>query len=293
VNKQQLSQIAAFACIAFTLSCQRQFERKPSTLDEPRVLAIGMDPPEAAAGKTVRVTALVAGPEGKIETPGTWSLCTQRPQVAGYNALADGCIEGRGTVLLGTRVSVDVVVPKDACAIFGSEPPSASGNEPPIRPFDADATGGYYQPLLVAVGNARASSGVRLSCALFQATADNARAYRERYVPNTNPVFREVTIPGSIERNQAVSLRVGVNAPESYVAYDPVRSALVERTERLELSWFVTKGGLREDTSFVSSEADAENAYVAPSESGTVQVFGVLRDDRGGASFFTRAIEVR
>jgi hypothetical protein len=296
VSRIHLFLIALYAISV--VSCQAKFERRPSVLDRPRVLAIGMDPPEAAVGKSVRLTALIAGPEGKITSAVAWSLCTQRPQVAGYNAIAEGCLDGSSAPQpqpqpMATGDGLEIVVPKNACAVFGSEPPPGSGNEAPIRPFDADATGGYYQPLVVALGEARGTSGIRLSCSLFQATAETARAFRERYVPNTNPTLRDVVIPERIERNQAVTFRVRTNAPESYVAYDPVRSVLVERTERLDLSWYVTKGALRDDTSIAGSDSDAENTYVAPNESGIVHVFVVLRDERGGIAFESRAIDVR
>jgi hypothetical protein len=283
-------EILMVAC-ASALSCQMQFERSPSTLDVPRVLAIRLDPPESAVSQSVRATALVAGPDGRIDSAGTWSLCKQRPLVADYNSVADGCLDGTSVTQLGTSASLDILVPKDACATFGSEPPSASGNEPPVRAFDPDVTGGYYQPLGVTVGSTQGIGGIRLSCALFQANAETARAYRERYTANQNPVLREVIFPETLARGQTVTLRVQVDQAESYVVYDSARSQLRARTERLSVSWFTTKGILRDALTPVESEAI--NVYTAPSDTTTVHMFVVLRDDRGGVAYEARTIEVR
>jgi hypothetical protein len=281
--------------LPMTIQCQAHFERTASHVDVPRVLAIVAEPPEAAPGASVSMTALLAWPDRAPGTPEPeWTLCMRRPEVAAYNSVSDACLPpaGEGLRYAGRATTIDVTVPNEACAVFGSEPPPPQGSDPPSRPIDPDMTGGYYQPIRVSAGEALGFGAIRLSCALLHAPAEIARAFRERYVQNRNPVPLAFEVPSTLRRGARAHVRLSF-APESrehYVTYDLHTGALEDRTETLEAQFFATKGAFSSDVS--TGELEAPNDFTAPSEPGPVHLWVVLRDDRGGGAYRSAVVDV-
>jgi hypothetical protein len=82
---------------------------------------------------------------------------------------------------------------------------------------------------------------------------------------------------------------------EEYAWIDPVTSQLTTRREALLVSWFAIAGSFTRDRSEVT-EGDtrvvAGNSWMAPAQPGSVVLWTVLRDSRGGAAFIERPIDV-
>jgi hypothetical protein len=81
----------------------------------------------------------------------------------------------------------------------------------------------------------------------------------------------------------------GCSGAEPYVALDPVTHKLDNRHEAIRVSWFASDGRFdHERTGRTEAEhttSFSDNAWVAPSKSGEVRIWVVLRDDRGGVGY--------
>jgi len=82
---------------------------------------------------------------------------------------------------------------------------------------------------------------------------------------------------------------VGCTGSEPYLYFDPGTRTLVPRREAIRVSWFATAGEFDHDrTGRAEAEASSpqsENAWTAPDAAGTVKVWVVVRDDRGGVGW--------
>ena len=277
------------------LGCQPDFDRPASRVDQLRVLAVVLDPPEAMPAGRVRAEVLVVGPAGRvIEPTPRWSLCVRRPELAAFNSVADACSlpsEG-GLAFLGLGEALEFPVPSTACASFGSEAPPADGEGRLIRPVDPDATGGYYQPIRIDVAGAVAFGGPRISCALPRASADVVRAFRARYVPNRNPVMLPLEVGAKTTRGERlrVVVRLAEGSRERYVVYDARDGTLGERTENLEARFFTTAGSFSSDAA--SGDGELASQLTVPDVSGRMTLWVVVRDERGGIAFQEANVEV-
>jgi hypothetical protein len=81
----------------------------------------------------------------------------------------------------------------------------------------------------------------------------------------------------------------GCGGAEHYLYYDLDQHSFVERREGMRVAWFATAGSFR-DARTGREESDAgssfsDNEWTAPSQSGEVRLWIVLRDDRGGVAW--------
>jgi hypothetical protein len=278
------------------LDCQTRFDRPASLVDQIRVLAIVLDPPETVPTGRVRAEVLVTGPNGRVTEPApNWSLCVRGPELAAYNSVADACaLPSEGALeYLGVGFALDLVVPSSACSSFGSETPPSGRDGRLIRPVDPDATGGYFQPVRIDVGAAVAFGGPRLSCALPRASADVVRTFRERYLPNRNPVMLPLELPPTAPRGSrlTVVVRVAEGSRERYVVYDPRTGTLADRTEVIDARFFTTAGSFSSDAT--SGDGELVDELTLPDAPERVSVWVVVRDERGGAAFREAVVDVR
>ena len=292
--------------LAGSVGCQPAFQRTPSLIDAPRILAVRATPAEARPGAGVVVEALLVDPSGPVTAtaPG-WAFCVKPRPAADYNTISAKCLEEVAPHLRPFSSGADplramATLPLEGCALFGSEPLPPAQDEPPVRPADPDPTGGYYQPVRVswAGGGPVAFGQVRLQCALPQASANVAQAFRDRYVANHNPILLALELADgatTVAPRAAVRLvgRWDAAEAEAYVAYDLRTSALQDRVEGLRISWFATGGQLDADTGLSADGVSAEVGWIAPAEPGLHHLWAVLRDDRGGMSWRHLALEVR
>jgi len=276
------------AALALT-GCVPDLEQSLSLIDAPRVLAIQAEPAEALPGQPVHFSVLVAAPPGASAGEPTWALCT-RPLAAGQRAAAVTACLG-DTTELGRGASVDAVLPREVCSRYGPDVSSSS-----LRPPDPDSTGGYFQPLRVDLEGSLSLGFQRIRCNLAGAPLLAIRDYAARYRPNQNPGF-SVDAPAEVSAGQTVRLVATwpAAAAESYVAFAPGGSALVDRREALRVSWFTSAGELGDEhTGRAESDlsTSTETTWQAPAAPGPVRLWVVLRDSRGGVAFASHDVIV-
>lgn len=244
------------------------------------MLAVIADPAEARPGAQVSYTAVVASPDGPVTAPPRWAFCIAPEPPTEDNAVSDGCLDDRHLVALGTQPAVTAALPADGCLNFGPETPP--GN---FRPRDADATGGYYQPIRADVDDLLAFGLSRITCKLATAPSTVAHDYDLSYVANRNPTLNPTVLP-SVAAHTDVRLTASwpADAAEAYLYYEPLSQTLVTRREAMRLSWFATAGTLDVDASAVAETDPATSVSTTwhTPAAGTATLWLVLRDSRGG-----------
>ncbi|MEY4579792.1 MAG: hypothetical protein RL701_4495 [Pseudomonadota bacterium] len=281
--------------LSLACACRESSDGRPSLVSEPQIIAVEADPPDTSPGQTVNYRVVTVGPDGELAPDDlTLSYC-QTAKAVGDNRVASlACAENN------ERDTPVGRVPSDACMLFG---PSVAAT---ARPPDPDATGGYYQPLRVAWGAISAVAMQRLRCSLPSAPVALLQEFRERYVANQNPVLSPLSLSldgdavafDDVPANRELSLRVSwpQASREPYVWYDREQVQLSTRTEALRVAWFVTAGELSYDaTGRAANETslDTENRWFTPERAGTVHLWLVLRDDRGGTTHASYDLTVR
>jgi hypothetical protein len=280
--------------IAFTLgalaACDDALDQRLGIIDAPRVLAVIAEPAEAKPGEEVTYEAVIASPDGPFVAAPSWGYCTSPKPPTEDNAASTGCVGGDALIELGTAPTVSGTIPAEACIRFG--PDVSPGG---FRPRDPDASGGYYQPVRIALDDLLAIGLSRITCNLPTAPFELAARYRTEYVANANPVLEPIAID-RVPANTEIRLTASWPAAsaESYLYFEPSTQTLVDRREAMRVSWFATGGALAVDASAVGSEEDVTSVSTTwqTPEAGTIWLWFVLRDQRGGIAVQTRQITV-
>lgn len=283
-----------FLCAVSLSGCAPDLGDPASRVDAPRVLAIRADPPEVKPGEEVSYRALVAGPEGTVESPAlVWSFCASPKPITEDNAVSAACLGDEVIPVGGPSAGVEAAIPIDACAIFGPDPPPGG-----LRPRDPDVTGGFYQPVRARAAGLTAFARSRIVCNLPSAPVDVAADLAKRYRVNENPrigTLRATAGGAEIDLDHVpVGARVRLSAgwraedAESFLMFDPDAARIVERREALWISWFATAGDLADEQTGRAEDDPAlttETTWDAPQVAGAVHLWLVLRDSRGGVDF--------
>lgn len=315
---------SALILVALGLSgCKPELGAPPSLIETPQLLDLQAAPAEAKPGATVTLKALLAAPEGALETPVVWTVCRTPKPPAESNAVSRTCVDE-----ISDSDPADgpapVTVPADACSLFGPLTPPAQPGQPAIRPRDPDATGGFYQPIRAAIRGLASSGGdllgfalVRISCALANAPGDVTKQFNDPvtgYHINVAPTFLALTatdasgmewvvpdagrgtppaaLPVVLRPGQLISVRAAwpAETAEVFPVFDIGTRALVYTREALRVSWFATAGSWSHDRTGRAdndSELSTDNTWTAPpvDSATTVHVWLVLRDNRGGSAW--------
>jgi hypothetical protein len=180
------------------LACTPEFDNRASTVDAPRVLGVQAMPAEAPPGGSVSYRILVVDQQGAVDEPTVdWSYCTKSKPLNELNDVASECFgEGDFIVPIGSGSAVNGKLPKSSCAQFGPDIPKTLPGQPPGRPTDPDSSGGFYQPVILAVRQGtesiKALSETRITCGLANGAGD-IDAYRKATKINENPKITAVT----------------------------------------------------------------------------------------------------
>lgn len=300
--------------LLLVVACRPTLDEDLSHVDGPRILAVAADPPEALPNKVVTMRALYTDGTTAL----SWDFCIQRPALAEPTELSAACLDGDPTALvsLGAGQAVPGTIPADVCRRFGPEQPLAStAGQPAGRPFDPDATGGYYLPGLVhAPGADDATFSVRIQCGLPGATQEQTSTYQQTYLPNQNPVLADVTLRGQSVADGATAtaapneaIAVDASWPdcpdptkscpgaETFPVFDPSARVLTTQREGMRVSWLATRGhfaDVRSGRDGTDLTRDVSTTFTAPAD-GDAQLWFVLRDTRGGTSFRSLRIHVQ
>jgi hypothetical protein len=314
--------LTVLICLA-AQGCKPDLGPTSSLVQNPRIIAVRGTPPEALPG-AVKVTYdfLEVSPTGRISATGDWMLCTTPKSTAETGLVANGCLTDGG-VDLGPGTTIETKLSPNACALFGPQPPPPQKGQPPGRPQDPDITGGFYQPIRIdrpppGDGGLRGFGLERVACAIPGLPPDVAKAIRDGYHLNQNPVLAQVTaaldggtpvtlIPASDGGEAPISMQIppgtGLNlvaswtpeSAESYTIYDITTHSVVTQREAMRVSWFSGSGTFALDTSGrleAELETTADNQWTAPNDAGPIHFWAVLRDSRGGTDFAEYQIEV-
>lgn len=231
--------------LVLAAGCLPDVDVDESRIVAPRVLAIRAIPAEAAPGETVRLEALHVGPEGRIvDGVLEWARCDARRPLAELGPVSPACLawEDPALVLLGFGASVEAAISRDACRLFGPDPPPAQPGEPAGRVVDPDVTGGYHQPVrVVSPDDAAIVLGeVRLSCGVAGATQAQAAELRQRRHANRAPEISTVFVqrgdgtdvlldeatPLTVSRGESITMEAGwLECPESDACGDGICGA--------------------------------------------------------------------
>lgn len=88
----------------------------------------------------------------------------------------------------------------------------------------------------------------------------------------------------------------GCTGSEPYVNLDPLARAIVDRRESMRVSWFSTGGAFSAEVSGRSQEDAAtpssDNQWVVPDTPGSIPLWVIVRDDRGGVGFGSYFVRV-
>lgn len=284
--------------VALALSgaaCAPDLGPADSLVTSTRILAVRAEPAEAKPGTTATFTPLVASPTGTIASPATaWDFCSAPRPLTTDDVVSPACINGTSLTPAGRGAILTASTPVDGCSLFG--PDTASEG---LRPVDPDATGGYYQPLLASLaGEDTAVDLVRITCDLSGASAATAAAFAAAYVPNSNPELLPLTATiggapatfASIPSGARVALQASwpASSAETYAYFDAASDTVTTQREAMSVAWFSSGGAL--DAEATGRAADdfatrSDNGFTAPTAAGTVHLWIVLRDSRGGVDF--------
>lgn len=276
--------------------CRPEFSQPSSLVTETQFLAIRSEPPEIAPGGSVTFTALIASTTGTLNNPAVdWALCTTPKPLDENNVVSEACLNDGAKPVGESSGNLRIDIPIDACQLFGPDPPPQLSGQPPLRPRDPDTTGGFYQPVRVKFEGLTAIAMERISCNLANTSAEIAVKYREQYSLNRNPDLQPVvasvngqpTTLDQLPAGEEITFQVSwpAEAVETFLVFDALTEALVERRESMRVSWFATAGKFEhERTGRSESELDTytENIWHAPNQTGAVYLWVVLRDNRGG-----------
>lgn len=306
---------AALGLLPSVVACVPDVGPPPSRLLAPRVVAVTADPPEVAPGESVRLRLWVAKPDGPATgaelADARWHFCTAPTPPSEDNGVSARCLSDPAALLPIADSGAEVVaeVPAEACAWFGPQAPPAGIDDPPARPRDADATGGYYQPLrIVTAAVARPTvAAVRIDCGLATAPPEIASDFRRRYRRNRPPPPPQIVITDAAQPldgaalpaglSLPLSVRVPTSAAEDYLRFDPASQTLALTPETLRVSWFATAGTLAHSVTplddLVVGDSAANNLLDLPAQPGPLFLWAVLRDSRGAASVLSKTLRVR
>jgi hypothetical protein len=260
-----------------------------------RVLAVKSEPAEAKPGTSLTYTALIANlADGDSGSTISWYFCSAPKPPTEDNVVSDACLDSASLVPAGQGLSIVAATPSKACSNFGPNTPPGG-----FRPRDPDATGGYYQPLGVDVPGSDTTFHLeRILCTIADAPFDIAAEFSNVYVANSNPHLAPLsaTIGGQVATlnrvpvGAHVALEVSWSAAdaESFAYFDRASQTISTERESMRIAWYTSAGTL--DTETTGRAADdlalySDNTWTAPSQPGSVKLWVVLRDSRGGVDW--------
>jgi hypothetical protein len=261
------------------------------------------EPPEAAPGSNVTLQVVALAPGGPVDPTATsWTFCHAAKPLDEDRVVTASCLVAGAPDAVGDPVQV--ALPTDACRLFGPDTPQPAPGAPPTRPRDADATGGYFQPVTMALGDALAVGLERVTCDLPDASLAAARAFQAAYHPNQNPMLTGLALsvggapvdPAAVPAGAAllVTATWTADALETFPVFDRASGTIVDVQETLVGSWYVTTGDLAQPAVEIADAAvvSAGTGWTVPAGTSTAELVFVLRDSRGGADVARMAIAI-
>lgn len=337
----------ATALTGLSVACVPDLDNNESTITAPKVIAVVSEPAEATPGQSVAYGLLYANPGTGSEKSLAWYFCNAPKPLAELGPINQDCLSGSSGALnsIGDGSQTDATIPTDVCSVFGPNPPIPEDGTTPGRPTDPDATGGYLQPVMLAVGTPSVGEDIllyeqRVFCGLPNVTPQVSAEYNLQYKKNWNPALSGLQIThadGSTQQlvsgdsfqaqtGEVITLNVqwdacpatpvcgdgicsvgetfvdcpedctdpkGCTGQELFVYYNQSTAELENLWEGMRVSWYTTAGTYENERSSVKTpETGDEDQWTAPTEAGTVTLWIVIRDSRGGVGYAQFTVEV-
>ncbi len=279
--------IRIYACVAGLLGCTDSLP-EVSRVDRLRLLSVRLDPPQAAPGDLVEAAPLVVDPMRRPISY-AWAACDPRLVLEDP---AD-CKAALAIPILANGDGRAMLSADEILATFRRRP------GPPLPdPAAAAALAGGGRIVLPLVLVLRAGNDTITAVKrIVWSPGAGAR--------NHNPqVLYVVASRQPLDPQIARRIPAGFTVPVGVVqqgidfeVFDPDDAGPLEpRAERHHAHWFATGGSFLHDET-VSGQTEAgprseENEWTAPSEPGTVRLWVVLTDGRGGETWEERPFEV-
>jgi len=242
-----------------------------------RILGAQSEPPEAMPGDTVKLTAWVVDTHGS-QVDVTWSAC-----LLPSNGLANpGCTDGSGNGLvgLGSGLTLSAVVPAVDAETLGAP----------------DATGGVFLPIVMHARAPEESADaiyrlrIRIT-APFRCTL--LPPYNPGCTPNQNPSIDRIDpllddgVPNVTHEgvSWAMVARYSSDSPEEY-AISPEQPDVFER---LTTQWFSTGGTFPNQPVGGTAVQKLTIDRALPPSGGTIDLWVVGHDERGGSTMAHRS----
>jgi hypothetical protein len=247
------------------------------------VLAMTADPPEVAIGASSTVSVTAFDPAGGAFTI-DWAACTLAPPIGTGADVNPQCI---------TATTGDFLIP------LGSGP-SATVTMPSLQPTDLgvpDDSDGFYLPVraIVQASGAQVTAIYRLRLDLGDPPNHNPNLVAIlRGGDDMNGMGTPVNDGDVVHPGDAIQLAasLGPGSVEDYFVIDLASLMPVMRTETLRTSWFATQGTFSEEHTSVD-RPDTTLTLDGNTPAGPLDLWSVVRDERGGTSVLHRTLMVQ
>jgi hypothetical protein len=271
-----LATVFAFAIAFGCGGCEPDTDLPRTFIDGPRVLAIKAEPPSVPPGGSTVVTALTVGTGGETPTV-SWARCRRAPRPG--EAINPDCVDTAQADYLepiGEGTTITTTMPDLMASELGQP----------------DASGSVYLTLVarVTVAGQTLVATYRLR---LQSDGD----------ANHNPVLTglllvdaagtavplDAAAPPTVRAGDRLTLQVAV-ADGSVETYPPPLGG-ASVAEMLRTSWFSTAGTFtaeRSEGPQASTVLELDTLLPAPGNA--IDLFAVIRDDRGGTDYVQRAL---
>lgn len=237
-------------------------------VDRTRVLAVRAEPPEAAPGATVTLSALVVDPDGDPEV--AWIGCAFPVDCPDYAAVQDLAAADTSTMTADELAAWQA----DSAAV------GFLGFGVGLSPTLLVSGGGSATVVLDAVPAGKALGDVTLGDPEATEIATKSVTVSDSEAPNQNPGVESLSVDGesvaTVSPGEVVSLTTTLTdgSAEGYVDEDGET-----QTEAPSVSYYVSDGTLMPSS---ATADDSEVSWTAPDAAGAVDVWVVVRDGRGG-----------
>lgn len=268
-----------FIFIFIFLGCSKENFNKVENLENFRILAIISSAPEVAALGNSTLSLLISDRRGGGRViSGTVKLCFDPGISLGAEVSCD-----HDPQTITSSYSIDTINDVDLGAAN-------------LYTGLAANTVSVTVPSAVFLGrNEREQfNGVSyIALFLFQVDGHTIKSFKRitatnRGDFNTNPTIGSMKLNGaaiSIRPVKGDKLSISASLPQSF-SYQTIDGVKEIRTEKSEVAWYVSEGGLSKAKATTSEAVE----YKTNPPSGTEVIVAVLRDDRGGVSYFREVL---
>jgi hypothetical protein len=268
----------ALVVAVLAAGCTNKFDLGDAALvDGLRLLGVQAEPPEAAPGETVKLTAWVVDTRGgSIDV--SWSACLLPSNGVANVGCTDG--SGNGLVTLGSGETITTTIPAVDANTLG----------PP------DASDGVYLPIVVHVrGSDDALDAIyRLRARVFAvAGCTIAPPYAPHCEPNQNPVLESVEplqdtpIVAHADSQWSLLPHYSGDSSEEYEVPGPFNPDVFER---LTTQWFASAGTFPDMPVGGTGVQKLVLDRNLPPPGGLVDIWIVGHEERGGTTMLHRQL---